>query len=299
MEDKHQPDSSNSVQMGIKHKQGMPMQSQFEQAILDVYDFCMKEKEAGVPIIPLNHFAKRVTEMLKISDSSVKRVLKKRENGIPLAPLKRKRNRKSPITDVDDYTKDAIARKVHAYSFQEKQFTMGAFLEECKADLGFKGCEKSLRRILEKQLGFEFKKVDNKLKIEQKKVKKGKVKGEKTVKVLRKTKTKNSPVSVSIQTQTVSQPPQTIPILDITMGHRGNTMEDMSTVHRIHHMEDTSIQHRNHPGDTIEHMAMAGLVAHRTNVIENMAIAHRANEMVIQQHQRVGDMTVINDYRSK
>ena len=66
MEDKHQPDSSNSVQMGIKHKQGMPMQSQFEQAILDVYDFCMKEKEAGVPIIPLNHFAKRVTEMLKV-----------------------------------------------------------------------------------------------------------------------------------------------------------------------------------------------------------------------------------------
>lgn len=70
-------------------------------------------------------------------------------------------------------------------------------------------------------------------------------------------------------------------------------------VHRIHQMEDASIQHRNHPGDTIEHMAMAGLVAHRTNVIENMAIAHRANEMVIQQHQRVGDMTVINDYRSK
>jgi len=52
--------------MGIKHKQGMPMQSQFEQAILDVYDFCIREKEAGVPIIPLNHFAKRVTEMLKV-----------------------------------------------------------------------------------------------------------------------------------------------------------------------------------------------------------------------------------------
>lgn len=65
-------------------------------------------------------------------------------------------------------------------------------------------------------------------------------------------------------------------------------------------MEDGSIQHRNHPGDsTIEHMAMAGLVAHRANVIENMAIAHRANEMVIQQHHRIGDMTVINDYRSK
>jgi len=67
MEDKHLPDSSNNVQMGIRHKQGMPMQSQFEQAILDVYDFCMKEKEAGVPIIPLNHFSKRVCELLKVS----------------------------------------------------------------------------------------------------------------------------------------------------------------------------------------------------------------------------------------
>lgn len=67
MADKHQPDSSNSVQMGIRHKQGMPMQSQFEQAILDVYDFCIKEKEAGVPIIPLNHFSKRVCELLKVS----------------------------------------------------------------------------------------------------------------------------------------------------------------------------------------------------------------------------------------
>lgn len=109
---------------------------------------------------------------------------------------------------------------------------MGAFLEECKTDLGFKGCEKSLRRILEKQLGFEFKKVDNKLKIEQKKVKKGKVKGEKATKTFKKAKTKSSPVSVSIQTQTINQPAQTIPILDITMGHRGNTMEDMSTMHR-------------------------------------------------------------------
>lgn len=48
----------------------------------------------------------------------MKRVLKKRENGIPLAPLKRKRNRKSPITDVDDYTRDAIMRKVQAYQYQ-------------------------------------------------------------------------------------------------------------------------------------------------------------------------------------
>lgn len=111
---------------------------------------------------------------------------------------------------------------------------MGAFLEECKADLGFRGCEKSLRRILEKQLGFEFKKVDNKLKIEQKKVKKVKVKGETPAKTTRKTKAaKGSPVSVSIQTQTVNQPAQTIPVLDITMGHRANnTMEDMTTMHR-------------------------------------------------------------------
>lgn len=118
---------------------------------------------------------------------------------------------------------------------------MGAFLEECKADLGFKGCEKSLRRILEKQLGFEFKKVDNKLKIEQKKVKKGKVKGEKPVKTFKKTKMKGAPVSVSIQTQTVSQPAQAIPILDITMGHRGNTMEDMTTMHRYSLRYDITI----------------------------------------------------------
>lgn len=61
---------------------------------------------------------------LQISDSSVKRVLKKRENGIPLAPLKRKRNRKSPITDVDEYTKEAIARKVQAYTFQGNFFNI-------------------------------------------------------------------------------------------------------------------------------------------------------------------------------
>lgn len=64
----------------------------------------------------LNYY--RYLFVQKISDSSVKRVLRKRENGEPLAPVKRTRNRKSPITNIDDYTRDAIARKVHAYNFQ-------------------------------------------------------------------------------------------------------------------------------------------------------------------------------------
>lgn len=62
--------------------------------------------------------------------------------------------------------------------------------------------------------------------------------------------------------------------------------------------EHTLQQQRQQCGDTIEHMAIAGLVQHRGNVIENISILPRGNEMVIQQ-PRMSDMTVINDFRPK
>lgn len=106
---------------------------------------------------------------------------------------------------------------------------MGTFLEECRMDLGFKGCEKSLRRILEKQLGFEFKKVDNKLKIEQRKMKKTKTKpaerapSKANAKRFVNNNKQRESVSVSIQTQTVNQQMQAVPIIG---------MEEMGQVHR-------------------------------------------------------------------
>jgi len=117
---------------------------------------------------------------------------------------------------------------------------MGTFLEECRMDLGFKGCEKSLRRIMEKQLGFEFKKIDNKLKIEQKKVKKMKSKpidppkvmvGNKSQMVKKQPMKQRESVSVSIQTQPMHTV-QTVPILDISGMQRTSGMEEMSQVHR-------------------------------------------------------------------
>lgn len=116
---------------------------------------------------------------------------------------------------------------------------MGSFLEECRVDLGFKGCEKSLRRILEKQLGFEFKKVDNKLKIEQRKIKKMKMKQDSSPKqcvtpkgVMKKMVPKREPVSVSIQTQTVNHQVQAVPIVDIATMQRAQGMDEMGQVHR-------------------------------------------------------------------
>lgn len=76
-------------------------------------------------------------------------------------------------------------------------------------------------------------------------------------------------------------------------------------IHRASHtgMEDIQMRHQAHQTDTIEHMALTGLVAHRANVIENMAMAHRANEMAMQQHHRghpmEGMTTVINEYRKQ
>lgn len=72
-------------------------------------------------------------------------------------------------------------------------------------------------------------------------------------------------------------------------------------------MDDMQMRHQGHQTDTIEHMALTGLVAHRTNVIENMAMAHRANEMAMQQQQQQphrghpmeGMTTVINEYRKQ
>lgn len=81
-------------------------------------------------------------------------------------------------------------------------------------------------------------------------------------------------------------------------------------IHRGGHpgMEEMQIRHQGHQTDTIEHMALSGLVAHRTNVIESMAMAHR-NEMTMQQQQQQpqqhrghpmeGMTTVINDYRKQ
>ena len=103
---------------------------------------------------------------------------------------------------------------------------MAALLEECKTDLGFKGCEKSLRAILQKQLGFVFKKVDNKLKLEQKKVIKKRTRSPKQTKSPKKTK-KIKQNSVPVQTQTM----QTGTVPDMTMVHsdRSNTMDHMGT----------------------------------------------------------------------
>lgn len=106
---------------------------------------------------------------------------------------------------------------------------MAALLEECKTDLGFKGCEKSLRAILQKQLGFVFKKVDNKLKLEQKKVIKKRTRSPKQQKSPKKNK-KMKQNSVPVQTQTMP----TGPVPDMSMGHsdRSNTMDHMgATMH--------------------------------------------------------------------
>lgn len=115
--------------------------------------------------------------------------------------------------------------KVKGYkSLLDKHFTMAALLEECKTDLGFKGCEKSLRAILQKQLGFVFKKVDNKLKLEQKKVMKKRTRSPKQQKISKKTK-KIKQSCVPVQTQTI----QSGPVPDMQMGHndRSNTIDHM------------------------------------------------------------------------
>jgi len=76
-------------------------------------------------------------------------------------------------------------------------------------------------------------------------------------------------------------------------------------------MVDIQMRHQGHQTETIEHMALTGLVAHRANVIENMAMANRANEMMQQQQQQqqqqqhhrqqhpMEGITVISDYRKQ
>lgn len=114
-------------------------------------------------------------------------------------------------------------------SLLDKHFTMAALLEECKTDLGFKGCEKSLRAILQKQLGFVFKKVDNKLKLEQRRLVKKRTRSPKQQKPTKKTK-KLKQNSVPVQTQTM----QSGPVPDMSMGSndRNNTIDHMgATLH--------------------------------------------------------------------
>lgn len=103
---------------------------------------------------------------------------------------------------------------------------MAALLEECKTDLGFKGCEKSLRAILQKQLGFVFKKVDNKLKLEQKKVIKKRTRSPKQQKSPKKTK-KLKQNSVPVQTQTMQT--STVPDMSLSHADRTTTIDHMGT----------------------------------------------------------------------
>jgi len=70
------------------------------------------------------------------------------------------------------------------------------------------------------------------------------------------------------------------------------------TIPRLHPMDEHTLQQQRHCGDTIEHMTIAGLVHHRSNVIENVGVTHRGEQMVIQQ-PRMQDMTVITDFRPK
>lgn len=142
--------------------------SQARELIICVRDYFERELQNGGPILPLDKVVDRVAAALGISRTTVSRVTKEKfgKDGISeekLSTPNKKRTRTKTVTNIDDFTKDAIRSHIYGYYSRSELPTLPKLRESLKdADL-FSGGLTSLSAIL-KDMGFEYKKV-NKRKI--------------------------------------------------------------------------------------------------------------------------------------
>lgn len=151
-----------------KHTKKTVLDSQARELVVRLRDYFEREQQNNGPLLPLNQIVERVADALDIGRNTVSRITREKygQGGTSenkLSTPNKKRTKVKPITNLDDFAKDAIRNHIYGYYRRLELPTLLKLLKSLKeADL-FKGGITSLRQVI-KDIGFVYKKL-NKRKI--------------------------------------------------------------------------------------------------------------------------------------
>ncbi|XP_047539544.1 uncharacterized protein LOC125072952 [Vanessa atalanta] len=146
-------------------KHSKVLRRQARQIIYNVAKYMQKEKDEGV--MNANQVQDRTANATGTSVRTVRNILaecKKSHISGFRTPGKR-RLKSKPITGINRFDKGIIKRCIHNFHVAEKEMpTLRKLLTKFRRDIHFKGSSGSLNKII-RELGFKWKKTENKLKI--------------------------------------------------------------------------------------------------------------------------------------
>lgn len=151
-----------------KHTKKTVLGSQAREFVVRLRNYFEREQQNNGPLLPLNRIVERVAEALDIGRNTVSRITREKigQEGTSenkLSTPNKKRTKVKPITDLDEFAKDAIRNHIYDYYRRMELPTLLKLLKSLKEAELFKGGITSLRNVI-KDIGFVYKKV-NKRKI--------------------------------------------------------------------------------------------------------------------------------------
>ncbi|GBP87247.1 hypothetical protein EVAR_102501_1 [Eumeta japonica] len=120
--------------------------SQARELVVRLRDYFEREQQNNGPLLPLNRIVERVAEALDIGRNTVSRITREKigQEGMSenkLSTPNKKRTKVKPITDLDNFGKDAIRNHIYDYYRRMELPTLLKLLKSLKeADL-FKGVQ--------------------------------------------------------------------------------------------------------------------------------------------------------------
>jgi transposase len=142
--------------------------SQAREFVVRLRDYFERELQNGGPLLPFTQVVERVADALDIGRNTVTRITREKygQDGMSenkVSTPNKKRTKAKPITDIDDFTKDAIRNHIYNYYTRTEIPTLQKLAKSLnEADL-YKGGVTSLRKII-RSIGFTYTKI-NKRKI--------------------------------------------------------------------------------------------------------------------------------------
>ncbi|XP_068242248.1 uncharacterized protein [Palaemon carinicauda] len=142
------------------------LHSQAKAVIYSVNRYFLEEKANRGLILPPSEVVARTARATKTSEATVRRVVSEYnqsliEEAASQDPTfsQEKKSRIESVTDFNELDKRALRRTVLGFYERKEIPTLDAIKEELSDKIGYKGCDKSLRRVLQK-IGFKLAKFD-------------------------------------------------------------------------------------------------------------------------------------------
>ncbi|MPC60769.1 hypothetical protein E2C01_054825 [Portunus trituberculatus] len=139
------------------------LHSQAKKVIYNVNRYFLEEKANGAPILPpsqaLTRTAMASERTVRICSAYNQSLNTEVAPDTPTFSSPKKKNRAAPVTGFDDFDKCVLRRTVLTFYERKEIPTINKIKEELSEQIGYSGCENSLRKVLLK-IGFKFAKVD-------------------------------------------------------------------------------------------------------------------------------------------